>query len=164
MRLRWAILTRTGETTSRCSVDKELVFIYQTSTGVLSEPERVPHTASAPWLIKAIDIDGDKAKDLVIVDSEGDHPIHIRFATDEKKLGPEQRFALDMPHAIAFGQVDGKGGTEILVLEGQSGRARVLTLDQSSADDSNKRGRLAFFALPQGNDRGRSHGRRRLEW
>src|SRR5262249_57992016 len=73
--------------------EKELVFIYQTASGVLSEPERVPHTASAPWLIKTIDIDGDKAKDIVIVDSEGDHPIHVRFATDEKKLGPEQRFA-----------------------------------------------------------------------
>ena len=136
--------------------DKELAFIYQTSTGVLTEPERVPHTASAPWLLKAIDIDGDKAKDVVLVDSEGDHPIHVRFATDEKKLGPEQRFALDMPRAIAFGQMDSKAGSEILVLEGQSGRARVLTLDQSAADESNKRGRLAFFALPQGNDRGRS--------
>ena len=123
----------------------------------------MPHTASTPWLIKAVDIDGDKAKDVVIVDTEGDHPIHIRFATDEKKLGPEQRFALDMPHAIAFGQMDGKGGSEILVLEGQSGRARVLSLDQSAADETNKRGRLAFFALPQGNERGRSTGRRRLE-
>ena len=83
-------------------------------------------------------------QDLVIVDTEGDHPIHIRFATDEKKLGPEQRFALDTPHAIAFGQVDDKPGSEILVLEGQSSRGRVLTLDQSAADDSNKRGRLAF--------------------
>ena len=136
--------------------EKELVFIYQTATGVLSEPERVPHTATSPWLVKAVDIDGDKATDIVIVDSEGDHPIHVRFATDEKKLGPEQRFALDMPHAIAFGQIDGKGGSEILVLEGQSSRARVLTLDQSAADEANKRGRLAFFALPQGNERGRS--------
>ncbi len=136
--------------------EKELIFIYQTAPGILSEPERVPHTASSPWLIKAIDIDGDKWKDIVIVDSEGDHPIHVRFATDEKKLGPEQRFALDMPHAIAFGQMDGKGGSEILVMEGQSGRARVLTLDQSAADEANKRGRLAFFALPQGTERGRS--------
>ncbi len=136
--------------------EKELVFLYQTAPGILSEPERVPHTASAPWLIKCIDIDGDNAKDVVIVDSEGDHPIHIRFATDEKKLGPEQRFALDMPHAIAFGQMDGRPGSEILVLEGQSGRGRVLTLDQSAGDDANKRGRLAFFALPQGNERGRS--------
>ena len=91
--------------------EKELVFVYQTATGVLSEPERVPHTAGRPWLIKAVDIDGDEAKDLVIVDTEGDHPIHVRFATDEKKLGPEQRFALEVPHAVAFGQIDGKGGS-----------------------------------------------------
>ena len=42
--------------------EKELIFVYQTATGVLSEPERVPHTATSPWLVKAIDIDGDKAQ------------------------------------------------------------------------------------------------------
>jgi hypothetical protein len=80
----------------------------------------------------------------------------VRFATDEKKLGPEQRFALEPPRAVAFGQIDGHGGMEVLVLEGQSGRAKVLTLDESGSDEADKRGRLAFFALPQGNERGRS--------
>ena len=106
--------------------EKELIFVYQTAPGILSEPERVPHTAGNPWLIKLVDLDGDGAKDLVILDSEGDHPIHVRFATGEKKLGPEQRFALEVPRAIAFGKIDDKPGEEILVLEGQSGRAKVL--------------------------------------
>ena len=62
-----------------------------------------------------------------------------------------------MPKAVAFGQIlSGQGGSEILVLEGASGRAKVLTLDQSTDDEANKRGRLAFFALPQGTERGRS--------
>ena len=73
-----------------------------------------------------------------------------------RSSGPSNASRLDTPHAIAFGQVDDKPGSEILVLEGQSSRGRVLTLDQSAADDSNKRGRLAFFALPQGNEHGRS--------
>jgi hypothetical protein len=136
--------------------EKELIFVYQTAPGVLSEPERAPHTAGSPWLVRGVDIDGNGTKDLVIIDTESDHPIHIRFATDEKKLGPEQRFALDVPRAVAFGQMDGQGGNEIMVLEGASGRAKVLTLDQSSEDEGNKRGRLAFFALPQGTERGRS--------
>jgi FG-GAP-like repeat len=136
--------------------EKELIFVYQTAPGSLGEPERAPHTAGAPWLIKAIDFDGNGAKDLIIVDTESDHPIHVRFATDEKKLGPEQRFALEVPSAVAFGQIDGQGGSEILVLEGTSHRGKVLTLDQSADDEANKRGRLAFFALPQGNERGRS--------
>ncbi len=33
--------------------EHELVFVYQTATGTLSEPERVPHTADNPWLIRA---------------------------------------------------------------------------------------------------------------
>ncbi len=136
--------------------EKELIFVYQTAPEALTEPERAPHTASSPWLIRAVDLDGDHVKDLVIVDTEGDHPIHVRFATTEKKLGPEQRFGLEVPSAVAFGQLDGKGGDEILVLEGASHRSKVLTLDQSATDEANKRGRLAFFALPQGNERGRS--------
>ncbi|HZW30541.1 MAG TPA: VCBS repeat-containing protein, partial [Isosphaeraceae bacterium] len=138
--------------------ENELVFVYQTAPGSLSEPERVPHTASTPWLIKAVDLDGDGARDLVLLDSASDHPIHVRFATVEKKLGPEQRFAVEVPRAIAFGQIDGRNGMEILTIENQagSGRSRILTLDQSGTDEADKRGRLAFFALPQGNERGRS--------
>ncbi len=136
--------------------EHDLVFIYQTATGTLSEPERVPHTADNPWLIRALDVDGDGAKDLVILDTAGDHPIHIRFATSEKKLGPEQRFAVAVLRAIAFGAMDDQPGSEILAIENQSGRARVLTLDRSGTDEANRRGRLAFFALPEGNERGRS--------
>jgi hypothetical protein len=136
----------------------DLVFVYQTAPGTLGEPERVPHTAAKPWLIKAVDINGDGAKDLVLLDTGTDQPIHIRFATEEKKLGPEQRFAVEIPRAIAFGQVDDEPGMEILTIEAQSGRAKVLKLDQSGADESNKRGRLTFFGLPQGTERGRSLG------
>jgi FG-GAP-like repeat/FG-GAP repeat len=43
-----------------------------------------------------------------------------------------------------------------LVVDGQSSRSKVLTLDQSGSGDDNKRGRLVYFALPQGSERGRS--------
>ncbi len=134
----------------------DLVFIYQTAPGVLSEPERVPHTASNPRLLKLLDLDGNGALDLVMLDGGTDHPIHVRFATAEKKLGPEQRFQIEAPRAIAFGQIDGRGGEEILTIENQSGRGRVYTLDETSTDEQNKWGRLIFFGLSQGSDRGRS--------
>jgi hypothetical protein len=136
--------------------EKELILVYQTAPGHLSEPERIPHTAAEPWVIKTIDLDGDGARDLVMLDSASDHPVHIWFATAEKKLGPEQRFAVEVPRAVAFAQVDGKGGSEILTIENQSGRARVLALDDSAVEDADKRGRLVFYALPQGSERGRS--------
>ena len=136
--------------------DHELSFIYQKTPGVLSEPERVPHTAENPWLVRILDLDGDGAKDLVIAGSAGDQPIHIRFATPDRKLGPEQRFAVEMFRAIAFGAVDNRPGSEILTIENQSGRARILSLDPSANDEADKRGRLVYFGLPQGAERGRS--------
>ncbi len=116
----------------------------------------MPHTVASPWLLKAVDIDGNGAKDLVILDTASDHAVHVRFATALKKLGPEQRFALEAPRAVTFAQMDGKGGSEILALEGQSGRCRVLSLDDSASNSGDERGRLEFFGLPQGNERGRS--------
>ena len=104
----------------------DLVSFTRQLPGVFSEPVCVPHTASNPRLLKLLDLDGNGALDLVILDGGTDHPIHVRFATSEKKLGPEQRFQIECPRAIAFGQIDGKGGEEILTIENQSGRGRVL--------------------------------------
>ncbi|AMV38186.1 FG-GAP repeat domain-containing protein [Planctomyces sp. SH-PL62] len=134
----------------------ELVLIRQPEPGVLSEPERVPHTATNPRMVKIHDLDGDGAADLVIMDGDPEHPIHVRFATADKKLGPERRFALATPRALAFGQIDGKGGVELLTVEEQSGRGKVYTLDESAPDSDDRWGRLVFFGFPRGNERGRS--------
>ena len=53
---------------------------------VLSAPNVAPREdspASTPRLMKLVDIDEDKALDLVILDGGTDHPIHIRFASHE---------------------------------------------------------------------------------
>ncbi len=63
----------------------ELVFVYQTAPGTLSEPERVPHTAANPWLVRAVDVDGNGAKDLVILDTgyRPPHPHPVRHRGEE---------------------------------------------------------------------------------
>ncbi|QEH33675.1 FG-GAP repeat protein [Aquisphaera giovannonii] len=149
-------IDRDGRDDIALLAENDLIFVYQTGAGTFSEPERVPHTGTGPRMLKLVDMDGNGALDLVILDGGTDHPVHIRFATDEKKLGPEQRFQVESPRAIAFGQIDGAGGQELLTIEAQSGRGRVLTLDDSANDEQNRWGRLIFFGLPQGSERGRS--------
>lgn len=134
----------------------EIILIHQLEGGKLSEPERVPHTSSNPGIFKAVDIDGDGGPDLVILDGGSDDPIRIRFSVKGGKLGPEQRFKVESPRALAFGLMDDKPGAEILTIEDQSGRARVLTLDVDEGEDSVQRGRLIVYPLPAGNERGRS--------
>ena len=142
--------------------ESEIILIYQTDKGKLAEPERLPHTATEPIyrLLKALDIDGDGGDDLVItvLGAAGDDPFRIRFSGEGGKLGPEQRFSADVPRAIAFGSFDGKPGSEVLTIENQSGRAKVLTLDEAESDDGGQRGRLIFYPLPPGTERGRSLG------
>ena len=134
----------------------ELVVVYQSEKGKLAEPERFPHTASSPRMLRAADMDGDGGDDLVILDGGTDDPIRIRFSSEGGKLGPEQRFFVESPRAIAFANLDGRPGSELLTIENQSGRAKVLTLDEAETGDVGQRGRLIFYPLPPGNERGRS--------
>jgi len=134
----------------------ELIVVYQGEKGKLGEPERLPHTASSPRMLRAADLDGDGGDDLVILDSGTDDPLRVRFSTEGGKLGPEQRFFIEPPRAIAFAQIDGRPGVELLTVENQSGRVKVLTLDEAEAGDVGQRGRLTFYPLPPGTERGRS--------
>ena len=134
----------------------ELILVYQGEKGKLGEPERLPHTASNPRMLRAADLDGDGGDDLVILDGGADDPIRVRFSTKGGRLGPEQRFFVESPRAIAFAPIDAKPGVELLTIENQSGRVKVFTLDEAEAGDAGRRGRLIFYPLPPGNERGRS--------
>ncbi len=136
---------------------KELITVLQGPGGKLLEPERLPHTAAQPGILKAVDLDGDGGDDLCLLDGGGDDPIRVRFSIPGGRLGPEQRFAMENPRAVAYADLDGQPGVEVLAVEQQSGRARVFTLDDSDDDEANnRRGRLMFFPLPAGEARGRA--------
>ncbi len=149
-------LNRDGRDDLALLASNELVLVYQDAKGQLGEPERLPHTASNPRMLRAVDMDGDGGNDLVILDGGSDDPVRIRFSAAGGKLGPEQRFFVESPKAIAFAPIDNRPGSELLTIESQSGRARVLTLDDDTADGSDKPGRLIFYPLPPGSERGRS--------
>jgi len=148
-------LNRDGKADLALLESNELVLVYQDAKGQLGEPERLPHTASNPRMLRAVDLDGDGGNDLVILDGGTEDPVRVRFSVEGGRLGPEQRFQVESPKAIAFAPIDGKPGAELLTVEGQSGRARVLTLDEADQEQS-KAGRLIFYPLPPGNERGRS--------
>jgi hypothetical protein len=149
-------LNRDGRDDLALLTQGEVVTILQGEGGKLGEPERLPHSAQNPRMVKAVDLDGNGGDDLVLLDGVPDDPIRVRFAGPGGTLGPEQRFALEPLRAYCFGQIDGKPGVEMLTIEQQSGRVRVHALDVVEDDDTAKRGRLLFYPMPQGNTRGRS--------
>ena len=134
----------------------EFIVLYQTPAGAMSEPERVPHSGSNPWFARATDLNGDGIVDLAMLDRGNDDPIRVRFSSPSGKLGPELRFASETVRAISFGEVDGKKGDEILTIEEQSGRVKILKIEEGDAISSESRGRLIVYPLPPGGARGRS--------
>ena len=85
-------LNRDGKADLALLEANELVLVYQDAKGQLGEPERLPHTAGNPRMLRAVDLDGDGGDDLVILDGGSDDPLRVRFAIPGGKLGPEQRF------------------------------------------------------------------------
>jgi hypothetical protein len=149
-------LNRDGHDDLALLAANEFVIVYQDKNGKLGEPERLPHTCANPRILRAADLDGDGGDDLVILDGGNDDPIRVRFSAAGGKLGPEQRFHVETPRAIALAPVDNRPGVELLTIENQSGRCKVLSLDEAEATDGRQRGRLIFYPLPPGNERGRS--------
>lgn len=149
-------LNRDGRDDLALLCANELVLVYQTAKGKFGEPERLPHTADNPRMLRAADMDGDGGDDLVVLDGSETDPVHMRFSTEDGRLGPEQRFRIEVPRALAFMNMDGKKGIELLTIENQSGRAKIFTLADAEEDEGGKRGRLIFYPLPHGGERGRS--------
>jgi hypothetical protein len=149
-------LNRDGRDDIALLTSGEVIAVFQGEGGKLAEPERLPHTAGNPRMLKATDLDGDGGDDLVILDGGNDDPVRVRFSAEGGRLGPEQRFDIETPRAIAYANLDGKPGSELLTIEGQSGRVKVFGLDEGNDDETEKRGRLIFYPLPRGDGRGRS--------
>lgn len=148
-------LNRDGKADLILTTADDLVTILQREDGRMGEPERLPHTAARPSILKAVDLDGDGGDDICLLDGGSEDPIRVRFSVEGGRLGPEQRFHIEMPRAIAYAPLDDKPGAEVLAIEAQSGRAKIYTLSETESDDSGRRGRLIFFPLPAGDARGR---------
>ena len=154
--LQTADMNRDGRTDLVLLMPNELLTFIQRPDGRLAEPERMSHTAAKPGILKAVDLDGDGGDDLVLLDSGDDDPIRVRFSAKGGGLGPEQRFAISAPRAIAFANMDGNPGQELLAVEGQSGRVRIFKLAEGTGEESEQRGQLLFYPLPAGESRGRA--------
>ena len=148
-------LNRDGRDDLALMTNSEVITVIQGEDGSLGRPERLPHTATRPGVMKLVDLDGDGGDDLAMLSGDDDAPIRVRFSMPGGRLGPEERLEAEQARAIAFGDMDGEPGNEVLTVEVQSSRASVLALREGPAPGDEGRGRLIFYPLPPGESRGR---------
>jgi hypothetical protein len=149
-------LDRDGKDDLALMSAQEIVTVLQQEDGTLGRPDRLPHTAPRPGVLKIVDIDGDGGNDLAILSGGDDYPIRVRFSRPGGRLGPEERFEIGDARAVAYGDVDGEPGDEVLTIESQTGRAVVHALRRGPKEGEGREGRLIVYPLPPGSTRNRA--------
>jgi hypothetical protein len=149
-------LNQDGRLDLALMTSQEIITILQQADGSLGRPDRLPHTAPRPGVLKLVDLDGDGGDDLALLSGGDEYPIRVRFSRPGGRLGPEERFEIGQSRAVAYGDLDGKPGAEVLTIESQTGRAVAHALRDGPSEGEQRRGRLIVHPLPPGTTRNRA--------
>ncbi|MHC4635243.1 MAG: FG-GAP repeat domain-containing protein, partial [Planctomycetota bacterium] len=98
-----------------------IYIILQKEDGALAEAVKYP-TAALTLSVEVGDLNGDNITDLILVTSDSEKPVHVRFGLKTGQLGPEKRFFIDRAWAFEAANIDGEIGDEILSIDAASGR------------------------------------------
>ena len=123
---------------------ESLYLVYQQKNGRLDSPKRFPLSEGGASLVRIVDFDANGTNDVVYLSKDDDFPVRIRFQDKTAGLGPERRFAIDAPHGVAYENVDGKPGMEMLTISSLSGRLVIYTLAQA---DKNQDGPTSYLVI-----------------
>ncbi|MGD8500398.1 MAG: VCBS repeat-containing protein, partial [Phycisphaerales bacterium] len=73
-------------------------IVVQKDAGSLAEPVKYP-TSAQTLSVEASDLDGDKINDLILVTTDMEKPVHVRFGLETGQLGPQVQFFIERPFA-----------------------------------------------------------------
>lgn len=116
-----ADLTHDGKDDLALAGRDGVYLIEQKDDGSLAEPVKYP-TSDQILGVEAGDLDGDSINDLVLVTSDMEKPLRVRFGLKTGKLGPQQQFFIERPFALVLHNIDQAPGEEILTVDSVSGR------------------------------------------
>ena len=106
---------------------KNETYVLTQRDGSLAAPETLMNTSDKLALAHIGDLDGDGRNDLCyLTNDEGARSLCSRLQTPQGRLGPELRFDLGRPRAVTIRDVDGRPGLEIITVDAQTGRVKLL--------------------------------------
>lgn len=124
-----------------------IYLIMQKDDGSLAEAVKYP-VAVLPLITEVTDLDGDGINDLVLVTSDAEKPIHVRFGLPTGQLGPQEQFFIEKPWAMQLLNMDSAPGDEILTVDSRSGR--LLCYKFAAVKDNDADWPVLFYPLASG--------------
>ncbi len=138
-------------------------ILFQQKDGTLANPVSVRNTAEEVGLGMLHDLDGDGRNDLFYSATDKEEKLLCaRLQDPQGQLGPELRFdAVQNPRGFTLFDLDGKPGSELLVIDGQTNRVRVMQVRRAAEGELGAK--LIQYGVGGGSDAGET-GTRRPGW
>lgn len=129
-------------------------ILFQQKDGTLANPVSVRNTAEDVGLGMLHDLDGDGRNDLFYSATDKEEKLLCaRLQDPQGQLGPELRFdAIQNPRGFTLFDLDGKPGSELLVIDGQTNRVRVMQVRRASEGELGAK--LIQYGVGGGSDAG----------
>ncbi|HEV8071128.1 MAG TPA: VCBS repeat-containing protein [Planctomycetaceae bacterium] len=133
------------------------IFLQQAKGG-LAPPIVLMNTSEKLSLAQVVDLNGDGRKDLCYLAGETqERVLCARLQDASGRLGPELQFEVDPPRSVSYADIAGRRGREILTIDNQTGRLKILQMQTPSGGDDEPAGRLVQtgFGRQESSERGR---------
>ncbi|HUE16412.1 MAG TPA: FG-GAP-like repeat-containing protein [Planctomycetaceae bacterium] len=133
------------------------VFLQQPKGG-LTTPTLLMNTSEKLTLAQIADLNGDGRKDLCYLAGDGqDRTLCARLQDGSGRLGPELQFEVDRPRSVSYAKLTCSPAHEVLTIDMQTGRLRILQLQLPATHNEEPAGRLVQtgFGRQDSGDSGR---------
>jgi len=124
-------------------------IILQKKDGSLAEPVKYP-TTTRPLGIEVGDLNGDNINDLIIIGSNTEKQVNVRFGLKTGQLGPQIQFFIEKPWALKLANIDGVLGDEMLTIDAIS--KRLICYKLAAQKDKDADWPILFYPLTAGKE------------
>lgn len=134
--------------------ERNTFLLIQQADGSLAAPLMLRNTADELGLAMVQDLDGDGRNDLFYTANEKEQRfLCARLQDPLGQLGPELRFdEIENPRGVTLFDLDGKPGSEVLVIDGQTNRVRVMQVRRATEGELGAK--LIQYGVGGGSDAG----------
>jgi hypothetical protein len=131
-------------------VARDAVYIIvQKKDGSLAEPVKYPTTAQTLG-VEVRDLNGDNINDLILITSDAEKQVHVRFGLETGQLGPQVQFFIEKPWALKLANIDGIAGDELLTVDTMS--KRLICYKFAAEKEKDADWPILFYPLTSGKE------------
>ena len=114
--------------------EDHLYILWQEKEGGLAEPIRLPFSGNVKS-VQIVDVDGDQANDLLLVNWEDRNPFRVRLQQKGGEFGPEFYFPMAPIRSYWADELVEKAKVQIMSIAQNSGRAQVSEFTKQPAKE-----------------------------